>query len=189
MILYRGYKEGQKIATGSDFCSTFADRAKSPEQRERFIQKNRAQLFFYAISKEWALTYGDVLTEWECPDYLNILDLRTEEGQRKVAHLYHHVIFKHAYATIENNTFCLPLTAKKSERKSLELGIERAKAVLAEKVLTKEGLSLLNRQSTTDYDNGVIMKKYLIENGYDGVVFDEDCDVTICLLNSAKRVS
>jgi len=171
MIGYRGYKTKEladKHLGTTLFTIVF-------ERKGEIVNKNVSKLYFLSTTKEYAKLYGTHLTSWKTSD--NLLDLRTQKGQEKIAPYMKKYLNSEKEATIKNANFMMRIAKTTKEKKNALQFLDIANKHV-------QPLSSLNSQWSSDNEFGVEMRKALTKLKYDGAIFSEGkTGATIILLN------
>lgn len=153
--------------------------------------KNIAKIFFYTNSTTQALAYGSFISTWNVPTKWKILDLRTDAGRRILAPYMKEYLSDFYESWIRHWQYELH-QEKYFDGKSLKINTASRKKKFEEKIkvlnlqienLNKnifydDSLATLNTQNSSDFANGLRLKKALYQLGYDGFCFEEFKDVT-----------
>jgi SPP1 gp7 family putative phage head morphogenesis protein len=138
------------------------------------ISKNPAEIYFMTPSKELAETYGDFISEAKING--NILDLSNINAQKLIAKDFEDYLFSNERAKIENAEFDLKYAKSKKDIDKYEKIIQKNQEILNNKekyLYEPDRLYLLHSQRTSDFENGIKLKKILHENNLDGFSFIE----------------
>jgi hypothetical protein len=165
VTLYRGDRkeDAAKMVSNSEFVYT--------NYNLGGYKKNDANFYFLTDTIEYASEYNtEVITEWKADG--NFLDLTTLEGKKQVAHLFNHEYEKALSAM--KAAFAMPSIIRKKTKK--QINDEQAMIQQLQSTTPCDFLLDANwfwHQDISDFMNGIILKKWLVENNYDGFIAKE----------------